>query len=97
MIRAQLQQSRYDERTGVFDWEPLAELIVQDDGAHRGEHTERFGLRKSLLDPEAGEQVLFADKPGVWVRLLPSAYRTGDVRVVILHDGSRGERTVAPA
>jgi hypothetical protein len=86
MIHAQLQKSRYDEETQEFSWEPLAELVVEDDGSHRGEHVERFGLRKALMDPEARERVLFADEPERWVRLLPTAYRTGDVAVAILHD-----------
>ena len=86
MIHAQLQKSRYDAETGTFEWETVAELIVENDGSHHGKHVERFGLRKSLLDPETRERVLFADDPARWLRLLPTAYRTGDMTVAILHD-----------
>jgi len=86
MIHAQLQQSRHDPETQEFDWEPLAELVVEDDGSHHGEHVERFGLRKAMLDPNTRSRVLFAEEPERWVRLLPTAYRSGDVTVAILHD-----------
>jgi hypothetical protein len=86
MIHAQLHKSRYDEEIQEFSWEPLAELVVENDGSHHGEHVERFGLRKALLDPETRERVVFTENPERWVRLLPMAYRTGDVTVAILHD-----------
>jgi len=88
VIHAQLQSSRYDEDAREFGWESLAELIVEDDGSHRGVHVERFGLRKALMDPRTGERVVFSAEPARWVSLLASAYRTGDVRVVILRNDS---------
>jgi len=97
VIHAQLQKSRYNEVTREFEWQPLGDLIVEDDGSHHGERIERFGLRKALLDPETRSRVLFTEEPERWVRLLPTAYRTGDLTVAILYDDRPSQAGAAAA
>lgn len=97
MIHAQLQKSEYNEHSSAFSCEPLANLIVEDDGSHHGEHVERFGLSKAVLDPETHERVRFHEEPDRWLRLLPSAYRGGDLAIAILHDDHPYHPTAAGA
>lgn len=71
MIRAELQQSYFDEQHDDFAWRTVASITVEDDGTHHGECPERFGLRKVVLDPERHERVRFDDDPARWLRGCP--------------------------
>lgn len=86
MTRAELQQSEYDQSSRTFILRTLATLVVEDSGAYHGEHVERFGLSKTMLDPATRQRVVFADDPQRWLRLLPTAYRTGDLCVTLAEE-----------
>lgn len=94
MIRAELQQSYFDEQHDDFAWRTVASITVEDDGTHHGECPERFGLRKVVLDPERHERVRFDDDPARWLRWLPDSYRTGDLAVHIVHDDDPPASTI---
>lgn len=86
MVKAQLLVSISDKEHDEPVWDTAAEITVEDDGSHHGDHVERFGLQKAVLDPEARESVRFDEDPIRWLRWLPGSYRTGDVIVNIVHD-----------
>jgi hypothetical protein len=61
---------------------PVAELVADgDDLTISGPHADWISPEISIVDPDSGEQVTRADDAERWARLLPFAYRNGDITV----------------
>lgn len=62
--------------------ELLAQFAVDGDGIH-AEAGERTNVVATIpvIDPESGERVLSEEDPVRWARLLPLAFRSGDLAV----------------
>jgi hypothetical protein len=80
MVRVSISQIRREESGDVP--ELLAEFIVGDDGIHAvaGDRVEQVATI-SVIDPDNGDRVLSAEEPVRWARLLPLAFRSGDLAV----------------
>jgi hypothetical protein len=66
-----------------------AQLVVEDDGTYKldGPQPAFIDLDMTVVDPERRGRLRFQDEPARWVRLLPTAYRAGDVRVEVREEG----------
>lgn len=68
------------------DWVelPVAELVADgDELTISGPHADWISPEISIVDPDSGERVTLADGAERWARLLPFAYRNGDVTVEV--------------
>ena len=84
MIQVNFTTHDYDESTGQWVRRPVAQLIADgQDVAISGPHADWIGPDISIVDPRSGERVTRADDAERWARLLPFAYRSGDIDVEV--------------
>jgi hypothetical protein len=63
---------------------PVAQLLAdRDEVTISGPHADWINPDVSILDPESGEQVTRAEGAERWARLLPFAYRNGDLHIEV--------------
>lgn len=61
---------------------PIAELLAdRNEVTISGRHADWINLDISIVDPESAERVTRGVDPERWARLLPLAYRSGDLNV----------------
>jgi hypothetical protein len=83
VIRVRYVTRDWDESQGHFAAHVRAELTLS------GHETAIWGdpawvsLDVAVVDPETGDDVTFEADPERWARLLPFAYRSGDISVEI--------------
>jgi hypothetical protein len=84
MIRVRFTTSEFNRGTHEWVEIPIAELIA-DGGEVRisGPRAEWINLDTAVIDPETRERVTRADGAERWARLLPFAFRTGDIDVEV--------------
>ncbi len=63
---------------------PVAEVIADgDEVTISGPHADWISLDVSIVDPETAERVTRAEDAERWARLLPFAYRDGQIAVTV--------------
>lgn len=63
---------------------PVAELVADgDELTISGPHADWISPEISIVDPDSGERITRADGAERWARLLPFAYRSGDITVEV--------------
>jgi hypothetical protein len=84
MIRVNF--STFEPDPGGEDWvqRPVAQLLADgDEVTISGPHADWVNPDLAIVDPETAERVTRADGSERWARLLPLAYRNGDLRVEV--------------
>lgn len=67
-------------------WRPLVRLSVDSHDFQVEGDRNVLDFDMPVVSLRTGDQVRFEDDPEEWARSLPTAYRTGDVIVNVLHD-----------
>jgi hypothetical protein len=84
MIQVNFTTHDYDESTGQWVRRPVAQLVADgQDVTISGPHADWVSPDISIVDPQTGERVTRADSAERWARLLPFAYRSGDIDVEV--------------
>lgn len=84
MIQVNFTTQDYDESTGKWARRPVAQLLADgQDVTISGPHADWISPDISIVDPHTGERVSRADGAERWARLLPFAYRSGDIEVEV--------------
>jgi len=82
MIQARFSTYELDPDRDEWVAQPVAELLAgPEEVTLSGPRAEWVDLDISILDPETGERVTRGQDPERWARLLPLAYRSGDISV----------------
>lgn len=68
------------------EWRPLVRLRVDRDDVQVEGDRDVLDFDMPVVSLRTGDQVRFENDPEEWARSLPTAYRTGDVIVNVLHD-----------
>jgi hypothetical protein len=84
MIQVRFSTFEFDADHDKWVERLVAELLAgPDEVTVSGPHAEWVDLDISILDPETGQQITRGDDPERWARLLPLAYRAGDLGVEV--------------
>jgi uncharacterized Zn finger protein len=84
MIRVRFTTSEFNLETREWVELPIAELIADGEEVRiSGPRAEWISLEVAVIDPENRERVTRADGAERWARLLPFAYRNGDISVEV--------------
>jgi hypothetical protein len=75
-----------DQHGDEVVWEPLAHLRVDNATYDLDDAQGVIDFRVPLVSLRTGTEVRFEDDREEWARSLPTAFRTGDVIVRVLHD-----------
>jgi hypothetical protein len=84
MIRVNF--TTFEPGPGNDDWveQPVAELLVDGDQMTiSGPHADWVNPELAIVEPSTGERVTLADGAERWAKLLPLAYRNGDLAVEV--------------
>ncbi len=82
----QVNFSTFDPDTDTDEWveRPVAQLLADgEDVTISGPHADWVNPKLAIVDPETAQRVTLADGAERWARLLPLAYRTGDLQVEV--------------
>jgi uncharacterized Zn finger protein len=84
MIQVRFTTSQLDVDSNEWIELPVAELVADgNELTISGPHADWISPEISIVDPDSGERVTRADDAERWARLLPFAYRGGDVSVEV--------------
>lgn len=84
MIQVRFTTFEFDADRNEWLEQLGAELLAdREEVTVSGPHAEWIDLDISIVDPETGEQVTRDDDAERWARLLPLAYRGGDIGVEV--------------
>jgi hypothetical protein len=84
MIRVRFTTSEFNLQTHEWTQLPIAELIADGEGVRiSGPRAEWINLDIGIIDPETRERVTRSDGAERWARLLPFAFRNGDIDVEV--------------
>lgn len=84
MIQVRFTTSKFDPEGGQWAQLPVAELVAEgDELTITGPHADWLSPEITIVDPATGEQVTRASGAERWARLLPFAYREGDLNVEV--------------
>jgi hypothetical protein len=84
MIQVRFSTFEFDADHDQWVERLVAELLAgSDEVTVSGPHVDWVDLDISILDPETGRQITRGEDPQRWARLLPLAYRSGDVSVAV--------------
>lgn len=84
MIQVRFTTFEFDAASNEWLELPVAELVADgDELTISGPHADWISPEISIIDPDSGEQVTRADGAERWARLLPFAYRNGDITVEV--------------
>lgn len=84
MVQVRFTTFELDRERNEWVEELVAELIADgDEVTISGPHADWISLDISIVDPESGEQITRDHDPEHWARLLPFAYRNGDLTVEV--------------
>jgi len=89
MIQVRFTTSQLDADSNEWIELPVAELIADgDELTISGPHADWISPDISIVDPDTGDRVTRADDAERWARLLPFAYRNGDITVEVAEVGA---------
>jgi hypothetical protein len=84
MVQARFTTFELDRETDEWVELPVAELVADgDEVTISGPHADWISPDISIVDPETGERITRDQEPEHWTRLLPFAYRNGDITVEV--------------
>jgi hypothetical protein len=84
MIQVRFTTSTFDANSNEWVEPPVAELVADgDELTISGPHADWISPEISIVDPDTGERVKRADGAERWARLLPFAYRGGDITIEV--------------
>jgi len=84
MIRVRFTTFDFDPARDEWVERPIAALLAdRNEVTISGPHAEWIDLDISIVDPETAERVARDIDPERWARLLPLAYRSGDLNVEV--------------
>lgn len=84
MVQVRFTTFELDAETHEWVELPVAELVAAgDELTISGPHADWISPDISIVDPESGEPVTRDQDTERWVRLLPFAYRNGDITVEV--------------
>ena len=84
MVQVHFTTFEFDAETDEWVEVPVAELVADgDELTISGPHADWINPDISIIDPESGEQVTRDHDAERWARLLPFAYRNGDLTVEV--------------
>ncbi len=84
MIRVHFTTFEFDADRDEWVEQPIAELLAdRKEITVSGPHAEWIDLDISIVDPESGERLTRDADAERWARLLPFAYRSGDIDVEV--------------
>jgi hypothetical protein len=82
MIQVHFTTYEFDPSTEQWTELPVAELFADgDDVTLDGPHADWISLDTAIVDPDSGQRITRSDGAERWARLLPFAYRSGDLSV----------------
>lgn len=82
MVQVRFTTFEFDAESNDWVELPVAELVADgDEVTISGPHADWISPEISIVDPETGERVTRAPDAERWARLLPFAYRNGDITV----------------
>jgi hypothetical protein len=97
MVRVTFSAPHYDSQRKAVDYVVQAELIV-DGHEHSSTGEVRWiDLSIPVIDPATGRQLVFEDDPEAWARLLPTAYRSGDIVLEVVEEMAPAAQHAMPA
>lgn len=84
MIRVNFTTFELDPDTKAWIKLPVAQLLAdREDVSISGPHADWINPDLAIIDPETAERVTRADGAERWARLLPFAYRSGDLNIEV--------------
>jgi hypothetical protein len=84
MIQVRFTTSQFDPDRNEWIELPVAEVVANgDELTISGPHADWISPEISIVDPDTGDRVTRADGAERWARLLPFAYRDGDITVEV--------------
>jgi hypothetical protein len=84
MIQVRFTTFELDAKTREWVELPVAEVIADgEEVTISGPHADWISLDVSIVDPETAERVARAEDAERWARLLPFAYRDGQITVEV--------------
>ena len=84
MIQVRFTTSELDADSNDWIELPVAEVVADgDELSISGPHADWISPEISIVDPDTGDQVTRVDDAERWARLLPFAYRNGDITVEV--------------
>ncbi len=84
MIQVRFTTSQLDADSNEWVELPVAELVAGgDELTISGPRADWISPEISIVDPDTGERVRRDDDAERWARLLPFAYRNGDISVEV--------------
>jgi hypothetical protein len=84
MIQVRFTTSEFDADSNEWIELPVAELVADgDELTISGPHADWISPEISIIDPGSGQRITRADGAERWARLLPFAYRSGDITVEV--------------
>lgn len=84
MIQVRFTSFEFDSETQQWVAVPIAELAADGQAVRiSGPHADWISLDIAIVDPDTGERVTRGDDAERWARLLPFAYRNGDISVEV--------------
>jgi len=85
MIHVRFSTFELDSESSGWHHLPIAELIANgEDVTISGPHADWISPEIGIIDPETGIRVTRHDDAERWARLLPFAYRNGDITVEVI-------------
>ncbi len=84
MVQVRFTTSEFDADAERWVEVPIAELLANgDEVTISGPHADWISLDIAIIDPGTGERITRAADAERWARLLPFAYRNGDITVEV--------------
>jgi hypothetical protein len=84
MIRVRFTTAEFDADTQRWIELPVAELRADEEQVTiSGPHADWISLDMAIIDPHTRHRVTRQPDPERWARLLPLAYRAGDIKVEV--------------
>jgi hypothetical protein len=84
MIQVRFTTFEFDAASNEWLELPVAELVADgDELTISGPHANWISPEIAIIDPDTGERVTRSDDAERWARLLPFAYRNGDISVEV--------------
>jgi hypothetical protein len=85
MIQVNFTTFELDRDTREWVELPVAQLIAdQEEVSISGPHADWINPDLAIVDPETAQRVTRADGAERWARLLPFAYRSGDLNIEVI-------------
>jgi hypothetical protein len=84
MVQVHFTTFEFDAASEQWVELPIAELLADGDQVTiSGPHADWISPDIAIIDPDTGERITRAEDAERWARLLPFAYRNGDIAVEV--------------